>query len=159
MSPKVRTRRLNKLKIGSSTESTEGHYASIELKQLITIKDQRTDGMEDRTLERRVSTVEHITNLPSFMDPCRPMRRVSFGDVDVIQYDVEEDLHDIRVESRVLGQRKQNRTRTLLISQREKFVYSQLELFCLQLSFFAYSPLRPLSDALSHCKQKSSNCK
>ena len=31
--------------------------------------------------------------------------------------------------------------------------------FCLQLSFFAYSPLRPLVDALSHCKQKSSNCK
>ena len=30
----------------------------------------------------------------------------------------------------------------------------QLELFCLQLSFFAYSPLRPLLDALSHCKQK-----
>ena len=31
--------------------------------------------------------------------------------------------------------------------------------FCLQLNFFAYSPLRPLLDALSHCKQKSSNCK
>ena len=28
----------------------------------------------------------------------------------------------------------------------------QLELFCLQLSFFAYSPLRPLVDALSHSK-------
>ena len=27
--------------------------------------------------------------------------------------------------------------------------------FCLQLSFFAYSPLRLLSDALSHCKQKA----
>ena len=27
--------------------------------------------------------------------------------------------------------------------------------FCLQLSFFAYSPLRPLLDALSHCKQKA----
>ena len=38
-------------------------------------------------------------------------------------------------------------------------IYLQLELFCLQLSFFAYSPLRPLLDALSHCKQKSSNCK
>ena len=35
----------------------------------------------------------------------------------------------------------------------------QLELFCLQLSFFAYNPLRPLLDALSYCKQKSSNCK
>ena len=33
------------------------------------------------------------------------------------------------------------------------FFYVQLELFCLQLSFFAYSPLRPLLDALSHCKQ------
>ena len=37
-----------------------------------------------------------------------------------------------------------------------KLFYLQLELFCLQLSFFAYSPLRPLLDALSHCKQKSS---
>ena len=36
-----------------------------------------------------------------------------------------------------------------------KLFYLQLELFCLQLSFFAYSPLRPLLDALSHCKQKS----
>ena len=36
-----------------------------------------------------------------------------------------------------------------------KFFYLQLELFCLQLSFFAYSPLRPLLDALSHCKQKA----
>ena len=40
-----------------------------------------------------------------------------------------------------------------------KLFYLQLELFCLQLSFFAYSPFRPLSDALSHCKQKSFNCK
>ena len=40
-----------------------------------------------------------------------------------------------------------------------KLFYLQLELFCLQLSFFAYSPLRPLLEALSHCKQKSSNCK
>ena len=40
-----------------------------------------------------------------------------------------------------------------------KLFYLQLELFCLQLSFFAYSPLRPSLDALSHCKQKSSNCK
>ena len=39
------------------------------------------------------------------------------------------------------------------------FVYLKLELFCLQLSFFAYSPLRPLLDTLSHCKQTSSNCK
>ena len=37
--------------------------------------------------------------------------------------------------------------------------YLQLGLFCLQLSFFAYSPLRPLLEALSHSKQKSSNCK
>ena len=28
------------------------------------------------------------------------------------------------------------------------------QLFWLQLSFFAYSPLRPLLDALSHCKPK-----
>ena len=40
-----------------------------------------------------------------------------------------------------------------------KLFYLQLELFCLQLRFFAYSPLRPLLDALSRCKQKSSNCK
>ena len=40
-----------------------------------------------------------------------------------------------------------------------KLFYLQLELFCLRLSFFAYSPLRPFLDALSHCKQKSSNCK
>ena len=39
-----------------------------------------------------------------------------------------------------------------------KLFYLQLELFCLQLSFFAYSPLRRSLDALSHCKQKSSNC-
>ena len=35
------------------------------------------------------------------------------------------------------------------------FFYLQLELLCLQLSFFANSPLRPLLDALSHCKQKA----
>ena len=40
-----------------------------------------------------------------------------------------------------------------------KLFYLQLELFYLQLSFFAYSPLRPLLETLSHCKQKSSNCK
>ena len=34
------------------------------------------------------------------------------------------------------------------------FTYSW-SFFCLQLSFFAYSPLRPLLDALSHCKQKA----
>ena len=45
------------------------------------------------------------------------------------------------------------------IQFRGKLFYLQLELFCLQLSFFAYSPLRPLLEALSHCKQKSSNCK
>ena len=38
------------------------------------------------------------------------------------------------------------------------FTYSW-SFFCLQLSFFAYSPLRRLLDALSHYKQKSSNCK
>ena len=38
------------------------------------------------------------------------------------------------------------------------FTYSW-SFFCLQVSFFAYSPLRPSLDALSHCKQKSSNCK
>ena len=31
--------------------------------------------------------------------------------------------------------------------------YLQLEFFCLKLSFFAYSPLRRVLDALSHCKQ------
>ena len=36
-----------------------------------------------------------------------------------------------------------------------KLFYWQLELFCLQLSFFAYSPLRPFLEALSHCKQKA----
>ena len=40
-----------------------------------------------------------------------------------------------------------------------KLFYLQLEFFCLQLSFFAYSLLRPFLDALSHCKQKSSPCK
>ena len=34
-------------------------------------------------------------------------------------------------------------------------LFLQLELCCLQLSFFAYSPLRPLLEALSHCKQKT----
>ena len=38
---------------------------------------------------------------------------------------------------------------------REKLFYLQLELSCLQLSFFVYSPLRPLLDALSHRKQKA----
>ena len=33
--------------------------------------------------------------------------------------------------------------------------FLQLELFYLQLSFFAYSPLRRLLDAPSHCKQKA----
>ena len=42
---------------------------------------------------------------------------------------------------------------------RGKLFYLQLELFCLQLSFFAYSPLRRSLEALSHCKQESSNCK
>ena len=40
-----------------------------------------------------------------------------------------------------------------------KLFYLQLELFCLLLSFFAYSLSRPLLDALYHCTQKSSNCK
>ena len=39
---------------------------------------------------------------------------------------------------------------------RGKFFYLQLELFCLQLSCFAYSSPRCLSDTLSHCKWKSS---
>ena len=39
-----------------------------------------------------------------------------------------------------------------IVNLRGKPFYLQLELFCLQLSFFAYSPLRPLLDALSHCK-------
>ena len=33
-----------------------------------------------------------------------------------------------------------------------KLFYLQFELFCLQLSFFAYSPFGCLLDALSHCK-------
>ena len=45
------------------------------------------------------------------------------------------------------------------INQWAKLFYLQLELFCLQLSFFAYSPLRPLLDALCHCKHNSPNCK
>ena len=40
-------------------------------------------------------------------------------------------------------------------SIKKMFFYLQLEFFCLQLSFFASSPLRPLLDALSHCKQKT----
>ena len=36
-------------------------------------------------------------------------------------------------------------------------VLSKLELFCLQSSFFAYSPLTCFLDALSHCKQKRSS--
>ena len=36
-----------------------------------------------------------------------------------------------------------------------KLFYLQLELFAYGLSFFAYSPLRPLLDTLSHCKQKT----
>ena len=46
----------------------------------------------------------------------------------------------------------------LLIKKGEAFLLT-VGVFCLQLSFFAYSPWRPLLDALSHCKQKSSNCK
>ena len=37
--------------------------------------------------------------------------------------------------------------------------YLQLELFCLQLSFFAYSPLGCFLDTLSRCRQESFNCK
>ena len=40
-----------------------------------------------------------------------------------------------------------------------KLFYLQSELFYLQLSFFAYSPLRPLLDALFTASKKSSNCK
>ena len=40
-----------------------------------------------------------------------------------------------------------------------KFFYLQFELFCLQLSFFACSPLGRLLDALFHCKQKNCCCK
>ena len=36
-----------------------------------------------------------------------------------------------------------------------KFFLLPVSMFCLQLSFFAYSPLRPSLDALSHCKQKT----
>ena len=42
---------------------------------------------------------------------------------------------------------------------RGKLFDLQLEFFCLQLGFFAYSPLRALFDALSHSQQKRSNCK
>ena len=42
-------------------------------------------------------------------------------------------------------------------NKRGKFIYLQLELFYLQLSFFAYSlSRRLLEDILSHCKQKTS---
>ena len=54
---------------------------------------------------------------------------------------------------------KPSRKQIRAIFQRGKLFYLQLELLGLQLSFFACSPLKPLLDALSHCKQKSSNCK
>ena len=50
-------------------------------------------------------------------------------------------------------------------SQRGKFVNLQLAPFCLQSSFFAYSPCGCLLDGFSHCKRRSSivsknlNCK
>ena len=49
----------------------------------------------------------------------------------------------------------QARNRTKIGKIWGKLFYLQLELFCLQLSFFAYSPLRPLLETLSHCKQKA----
>ena len=53
----------------------------------------------------------------------------------------------------------QNIDSLVLIFLGGKPFYLQLDHFCLQLSFFACSPLRPLWEALSHCKWKSSNCK
>ena len=43
-------------------------------------------------------------------------------------------------------------------SAQGKLYCLQLELLCLQLSFFTYSSFRCLSDALAHFKQKGSNC-
>ena len=45
---------------------------------------------------------------------------------------------------------------TRFIFCRGKLCHLQLEFFCLQLSFFAYSPLRCFLDTLSHCKQRIS---
>ena len=42
-----------------------------------------------------------------------------------------------------------------MVTKRGKFFYLQLELLCLQLSLFAYTPWKPLLDALSHNKQKA----
>ena len=50
---------------------------------------------------------------------------------------------------------QKRRTPTLVGEDCGKPFYLQSELFCLQLSFFAYSPLRCFLDTLSHCKQRS----
>ena len=65
----------------------------------------------------------------------------------------------IRTSVEILTLFLQRTSATIRERKRGKLFYLQLELFCLQLSVFAYSPLRRLLDALSHCKQKSSKCK
>ena len=61
--------------------------------------------------------------------------------------------------SRVLGDSQARRRHSCHSSPQKwgggKLFDLQLELCYLQLSFFAYSRLRPLLDALSHCKQKA----
>ena len=43
--------------------------------------------------------------------------------------------------------------------KRGKLFYLHVGAFLLTVKLLAYSPLRPLLEALSHCKQKTSNCK
>ena len=60
--------------------------------------------------------------------------------------------------AKVQGTGQKNKAQTFLVNPQKcggSFFYLQLELSCLQLSFFACGPLRPLLDALSHCKQKN----
>ena len=54
------------------------------------------------------------------------------------------------------GSGKPNRRKWGQEKKRGKLFYIQLELYCWQLSFFAYSLLSCLLEALSHCKQKIS---
>ena len=44
-----------------------------------------------------------------------------------------------------------------MLVDRGQLFYLQLEHFCLQLSYFAYSPLRWFLEALSHCRQKAAS--
>ena len=91
----------------------------------------------------------------SMTAPAQPYQRVCSKRILVAPVGNLHSLFMTKVVSRARGDTNFLR----LLSDGGKLSYLQLELVCFQLSFLAYSPLMPLLDALSHCKQKSSNSK